>query len=78
MKAKLLVPSQFANSLMANRNREACIATGADVHIPVGDQILERISENEVVIEVSACFLVISHECKLVSLIDAKKLCNKP
>ncbi|CAE6073405.1 unnamed protein product [Arabidopsis arenosa] len=39
--------------LIGNGNREAIIATGADVHIPVGSQILEWISENEVVIEVS-------------------------
>lgn len=73
VKAKLLVPSQFANSLIGNGNREAIIATGADVQIPVGDQILEWISENEVVIEVSACFLVIS-----VSFfpLEMRKLCN--
>jgi len=60
VKTKLLVPSHFANSFNGNGNREAIIATGADVHISVGNQVLEWISENEVVIEVSACFLVIS------------------
>ncbi|EOA26727.1 hypothetical protein CARUB_v10022813mg [Capsella rubella] len=69
VKAKLLVPSQFANSLMANRNREAFIATGADVHIPVGDQILERISENEVVIEIKGEY---SHVQKALTHISSK------
>ncbi|CAH2061496.1 unnamed protein product [Thlaspi arvense] len=50
VKAKLLVASQFANDLVGNR--EAVIATGVDVHIPVGDQILDCISENEMVIEI--------------------------
>lgn len=70
VKAKLLVPSQFANSLIGNGNREAIIATGADVQIPVGDQILEWISENEVVIEVKCLFSC--NQCKLFPLRDEK------
>lgn len=59
MKTKLLVPSQFANDFVGNR--EAVTVTGVDVHIPVGSQILDCLSENELVIEVSnLCFLVIS------------------
>ncbi|CAA7019786.1 unnamed protein product [Microthlaspi erraticum] len=50
VKAKLLVPSQFANDLIGNR--EAVIATGADVHIPIGDQVLDCVSENELLIEI--------------------------
>ncbi|XP_010429180.1 PREDICTED: uncharacterized protein LOC104713701 [Camelina sativa] len=69
VKAKLLVPSQFANSLIENRNREAIIATGAHVHIPVGDQILERISENEVVIEIKGEY---SHVQKTLTQISSK------
>ncbi|XP_010417019.1 PREDICTED: KH domain-containing protein HEN4-like isoform X2 [Camelina sativa] len=69
VKAKLLVPSQFANSLIENRNREAIIATGAHVHIPVGDQILERISENEVVIEIKGEY---SHVQKTLTQVSSK------
>lgn len=58
VKAKLLVPSQFANGLIGDR--EAIMATGADVHIPLRDQILDCFSENEMVFEVSVCFLLIS------------------
>ena len=59
MKTKLLVPSQFANDFVGNR--EAVTVTGVEVHIPVGSQILDCLSENELVIEVSnLCFLVIS------------------
>lgn len=58
MKTKLLVPLQFANDFVGNR--EAVTVTGVDVHIPVGSQILDCLSENELVIEVSnLCFLVI-------------------
>lgn len=48
MKAKLLVPSQFANDLIGNKE-----ATDVDVHISVGGQTLDCVSENEMVIEVS-------------------------
>ncbi|KAL0670237.1 hypothetical protein Bca4012_032941 [Brassica carinata] len=50
VKAKLLVPSQFANDFAGNR--EAVMVTGVDVHIPVGSQILDGLSENELVIEI--------------------------
>ncbi|CAN8283915.1 unnamed protein product [Cochlearia groenlandica] len=50
VKAKLLVPSQFAYGLI--RNRDTVVASGVDVHIPVGDQILDSFSENEMVIEI--------------------------
>ncbi|KAF8051016.1 hypothetical protein N665_1820s0002 [Sinapis alba] len=50
VKAKLLVPSQFANDFVGNR--EAVIVTGVDVHIPVGSQVLDCLSENELVIEI--------------------------
>ncbi|XP_024014338.1 KH domain-containing protein HEN4 isoform X1 [Eutrema salsugineum] len=50
VKAKLLVPSQFAIDLIGNR--EANIATGDNVHISVGDQMLDCISENEMLIEI--------------------------
>lgn len=59
VKAKLLVPSQFANDLIGNR--EAIIASGADVHIPIGDQVLDCISENELLIEVSARVFACNH-----------------
>lgn len=67
MKAKLLVPSQFANDFVGKR--EAVMVTGVDIHIPVGSQILDCLSENELVIEVSnLCFLVIS----MISLLPIK------
>ncbi|KAL0885754.1 hypothetical protein Bca101_009737 [Brassica carinata] len=50
VKAKLVVPSQFANDVMGNR--EAIIATDVNVHISVGGQTLDRVSENEMVIEI--------------------------
>ncbi|CAN7017641.1 unnamed protein product [Brassica oleracea var. botrytis] len=50
VKTKLLVPSQFANDFVGNR--EAVTVTGVDVHIPVGSQILDCLSENELVIEI--------------------------
>ncbi|CAH8337268.1 unnamed protein product [Eruca vesicaria subsp. sativa] len=50
VKAKLLVPSQFANDFVGNR--ETGIVTGVDIHIPVGGQILDSLSENELVIEI--------------------------
>lgn len=70
MKAKLVVPSQFSNGLVGNR--EAIIATGVDVHIPVGDQVLDYTSENEVVIEVSERVFS-SIQYKLLSL-ETEKL----
>ncbi|XP_010472247.1 PREDICTED: KH domain-containing protein HEN4-like isoform X2 [Camelina sativa] len=69
VKAKLLVPSQFANSLIENRNREAIVATGAHVHIPVGDQISEGISEIEVVIEICGEY---SHVQKTLTQVSSK------
>ncbi|XP_048633583.1 KH domain-containing protein HEN4-like [Brassica napus] len=50
VKAKLLVPSQFANDFVGKR--EAVMVTGVDIHIPVGSQILDCLSENELVIEI--------------------------
>ncbi|CAN6840101.1 unnamed protein product [Brassica oleracea] len=50
VKTKLLVPLQFANDFVGNR--EAVTVTGVDVHIPVGSQILDCLSENELVIEI--------------------------
>ncbi|KAF8079639.1 hypothetical protein N665_1012s0013 [Sinapis alba] len=46
VKAKLLVPSQFGKDLIGNK------ATVVDVHISVGGQTLDCISENEMVIEI--------------------------
>ncbi|CAN6979553.1 unnamed protein product [Brassica rapa subsp. trilocularis] len=46
VKAKLVVPSQFANDLIGNKE------ANVDVHISVGGQILDCISENEMVIEI--------------------------
>ncbi|KAL0897911.1 hypothetical protein Bca101_081872 [Brassica carinata] len=54
VKAKLLVPSQFANDFVGNR--EAVIVTGVDLHIPVGSLILDCLSENELVIEIMGEF----------------------
>uniref|UniRef100_A0A1J3JBB7 KH domain-containing protein n=1 Tax=Noccaea caerulescens TaxID=107243 RepID=A0A1J3JBB7_NOCCA len=67
VKAKLLVPSQFANDLIGNR--EAIIATGADVHIPIGDQVLDCISENELVIEIMGEY---RHVQKALSHVSSK------
>ncbi|VVB08403.1 unnamed protein product [Arabis nemorensis] len=67
VKAKLVVPSQFANGLIGNR--EAIIATGADVHIPVGDQILDYTSENEVVIEIKGEY---RHVQKALTTVSSK------
>ncbi|XP_010526677.1 PREDICTED: KH domain-containing protein HEN4 [Tarenaya hassleriana] len=50
VKAKLLVPSDFANSV--NENRDIIEVTGADIHVLGEDQILGCTSENEVVIEI--------------------------
>jgi len=50
VKAKLVVPSQFANDLIGNKE------ANVDVHISVGGQTLDCISENEMVIEVKAFF----------------------
>ncbi|CAF2114211.1 unnamed protein product [Brassica oleracea var. botrytis] len=46
VKAKLVVPSQFANDLIGNKE------ANVDVHISVGGQTLDCISENEMVIEI--------------------------
>ena len=48
VKAKLVVPSQFANDLIGNKE------ANVDVHISVGGQTLDCISENEMLIEVKA------------------------
>jgi poly(rC)-binding protein 2/3/4 len=69
VKTKLLVPSHFANSFNGNGNREAIIATGADVHISVGNQVLEWISENEVVIEIKGEY---SHVQKALTHVSSK------
>ncbi|KAL1193378.1 RNA-binding KH domain-containing protein RCF3 [Cardamine amara subsp. amara] len=67
VKAKLLVLSQFANGLIGDR--EAIIATGADVHIPVRDQILDCFSENEMVFEIKGEY---SHVQKALSHVSSK------
>ncbi|KFK32800.1 hypothetical protein AALP_AA6G289800 [Arabis alpina] len=67
VKAKLVVPSQFANGLIGNR--EGITATGVDVHIPVGEQILDYTSENEVVIEIKGEY---RHVQKALSNVSSK------
>ncbi|CAH8371966.1 unnamed protein product [Eruca vesicaria subsp. sativa] len=63
VKAKLLVPSQFGNDLIGNRE------DGIDVHISVGDQTLDCISENEMVIEIMGEY---RHVQKALSHVSSK------
>ncbi|KAJ0260458.1 RNA-binding KH domain-containing protein [Hirschfeldia incana] len=67
VKAKLLVPSQFANDFVGNR--EAVVVPGVDVHIQVGSQILDCLSENELVIEIMGEY---RHVQKALSQVSSK------
>lgn len=64
VKAKLLVPSQFANDLIGNKE-----ATDVDVHISVGGQTLDCVSENEMVIEIMGEY---RHVQKALSHVSSK------
>ncbi|KAJ0233394.1 hypothetical protein HA466_0283570 [Hirschfeldia incana] len=67
VKAKLLVPSRFADDLIGNK--EAIISTDVDVHISVGGQTLDCVSENEMVIEIMGEY---RHVQKALSHVSSK------